>query len=96
MIFCYLLIPLFGVAGAAMSTAFTFILLSIIRLIVFKKIAGLTYHFLLIPNHADIEFVYNFIKRKMNTIIKTVNPNWRFFKIGVEKVNSFAKDRMKP
>jgi O-antigen/teichoic acid export membrane protein len=95
-IFCYLLIPLFGVAGAAVSTALTFILLSIIRLIVFKKIAGLTYHFLLIPNHADIEIVYNFIKRKMNTIIKTVNPNWRFFKIGVEKVNSFAKDRMKP
>lgn len=95
-IFCYLLIPLFGVVGAAVSTALTFILLTIIKIIVFKKIVGLTYRFIFIPNHGDIEIVCNFIKRKMNTIIKTVNPNWRFFKIGVEKVNSFAKDRMKP
>lgn len=68
-IFCYLLIPEFGISGAALSTGLSFLLISLVQIIVFKKFTGLTYSNIIIPKTGDIQLTKNFIKRKLKLYI---------------------------
>ena len=64
-IFCYLFIPNLGISGAAISTALSFLLISFVQIIVFKKFTGLTYSNIIIPKIEDYQLIQNFIKRKL-------------------------------
>ena len=63
--FCYLFIPKFGISGAALSASLSFLILSFIQIIVFKKFTGLTYREILVTKAEDKKLIYNFIKRKL-------------------------------
>ncbi len=58
------LIPLFGLAGAAVATSLTYILSFILRLIVFKRFTGVPMHLSIVPNGADMILLRGFVKKR--------------------------------
>lgn len=57
------LIPLFGLAGAAIATSVTYILSFMLRLVVHKRFTGLPMYLSVLPNRTDYVLVQSFIKR---------------------------------
>tara|TARA_B110000459_G_scaffold166629_1_gene184793 strand:- start:829 stop:2160 length:1332 start_codon:yes stop_codon:yes gene_type:complete len=72
--FCYFFIPKFGISGAALSAALSFLIISFVQIIVFKKFTGITYSNIIIPKIEDYKLILNFIKRKLKPYLLKINP----------------------
>jgi O-antigen/teichoic acid export membrane protein len=62
---CYFLIPKFGISGAAISTALSFLLLSFVNVNYFKNFTGFSYSKIVIPKAEDYQLIIKFIKVKL-------------------------------
>ncbi len=62
-ILCYLLIPRFGITGAAMSTAISYFAGCVVLIAVFLRESGLPLSDLLIPKRGDVEYFVSVIKK---------------------------------
>jgi len=67
---CVLLMPIFGLLGAASATSFTYLLTGIITVAIFSKHTKLRIDTIIIPTRQDIILLNNFIKTQMLKYIK--------------------------
>ena len=55
--------------GAALSASLSFLVLSIVQIIIFKKYTRKTYFDIVIPKAEDYKLILDLIKRKLNPLL---------------------------
>ena len=69
----YILIPVYGVVGAAFTTSLTFIGVSLITILVFNKISKVSISQIMLPHKSDFVIISDFIKSQLHSIKPSYN-----------------------
>jgi O-antigen/teichoic acid export membrane protein len=80
----FILIPIFGVIGAAFTASLMLVTVSIITIVVFHKITKISLLQIILPNATDFRLIYGFIKERFLSLKSKVKVRRKRAEVGIK------------